>query len=139
MIIYVLRFRHNSAMTPQDTEITKSIFQTHVNENRLTKDPHRVKQWVSSRLVSEICMKLFTNDIINDTRSWDVVIFNAMSIALHTSLAARTGDIAQSANYSINTFTTYEDVDIYIIPTENEESVILEATIDTLRFTKGRQ
>lgn len=79
-------------------------------------------------------MEYHTN---NGTRSWDIANAKLLSVTLVAACLARTGDLAQSGDWSVEETLQWSDIHILVSP--NSKNVIgydITAQVP-LRFTKG--
>jgi hypothetical protein len=132
-ILHVLAFDHAFKLTHQDALHIKAIFDKHLKGETLINDVKRTSKWASSQLIREMCFERIVGALSKGTKSFDVVFHDMLSLALHSTLASRAGDIAQSAHYEIGKFTKYSDVSIYL----NEDSTFRGDIV--LRYTKGHK
>ena len=71
----------------------------------------------------------------NGTRSWEVIIWMMLALALLSALCARAGDVVRSGLYTGNECLCWQDV--HIVGKEDAEGRMLFHATFTLRFEKG--
>ncbi len=87
-----------------------AIVQQLLNDGHLTKDPIREALWLSSQMVKRMAMAVFSDAMLNGTKSWDATLSGLLALVMQAALASRAGDIKRSGGYKGVEYLKWEDI-----------------------------
>src|SRR2546423_9060602 len=145
--IHFIRCRHDSfTLSYGERQRISDVFETLRTQDKITKEPTREAQWVTTQLVSHLTRSLLVEAIRFGVTDWSIVIQKCLGLALQSALSSRVGDVAVSRYYEDNECIAYQHVllkvmhDPQTLPSDVPllDRVRFEAKV-TLKYTKGKK
>ena len=87
-------------------------FQQLLHEEKNTKDAVQEALWLCSQIVKRMVTTVFSDAIINGTKSWDAKLSGCLSLTLQAALASRAGDIKRSCYYTGVQYLKWKDIEL---------------------------
>ncbi|OBT86748.1 hypothetical protein VE02_06282 [Pseudogymnoascus sp. 03VT05] len=116
-LIVILTFQFvDFKVMRHDSLRIKVMFQTLLNDGRITKEPSRVVQWIGVILVRRLITAILEDAIDNGSTNWDKTLQKALSLLLISALSCRSGDIMTSTMDTQKLpFLCYDDITIKLV------------------------
>ncbi|KAF4628073.1 hypothetical protein G7Y89_g10076 [Cudoniella acicularis] len=113
----------------------RGIMRTLLAEGKLTKDPIRIKQWITTRLTIQLAIGYITHSLESDVTSWDVIFSRMLSWVLQSAVDGRAGDVTLSTGYSTH-FLKWEDLQMQLDPEGTVEGLTIKVTLRNSKNAK---
>jgi hypothetical protein len=145
--IHFICCRHDSfTLSYGERQRIRDVFETLRTQDKITKEPTREAQWVTTQLVSHLTRSLLVEAIRYGVTDWSIVIQKCLGLALQSALSSRVGDVAVSRYYEDNECIAYQHVLLKVmhgpqtLPSDVPllDRVRFEAKV-TLKYTKGKK
>ena len=81
------------SLSPHHTSRISTLVDSFVQQGRLTKKPHRERQWLVISLVKIMADAILRDAVENGTPNWDTTLRNLLLLLLSSALQCRSGDI----------------------------------------------
>lgn len=137
-VIVGLRFRHSKWRPDTNAGYRfKSIMRDLFEEGKLTKDPTRAKQWLTTRLLTQLANGYISNALSTSTaiKSWDVVFMRLLSWVLQSAVDGRAGDVAMTKGYKTH-FLKWQDLRFELGQEGTLESLTIQVTLRNSKYNK---
>ncbi|EXJ57123.1 hypothetical protein A1O7_07467 [Cladophialophora yegresii CBS 114405] len=83
-----------------------------LNDGEITKSPVQAALWLSCQMVKRMVTAVFTDAMLNGTKSWDVTLAGCLGLVLQAALAARAGDFTRSSHYGGAEYLKWQDIEL---------------------------
>jgi hypothetical protein len=83
-----------------------------LDTDQITKDPAREKQWITCVIIHKLATAVLSDVVQQGTKNWDLTIAGTFSLVLQAALAARSGDINRSAEYTGDEHLKWQDIEL---------------------------
>ncbi|EAT82046.1 hypothetical protein SNOG_10652 [Parastagonospora nodorum SN15] len=141
---HAIRCRHDTfALSYNDKQRIKDCFETLRMQEKITKDPVREAQWLTTRLMAHLIRGLLVKAVRFGVLDWSIVVQKALGLALQSALSSRVGEVAVSRDYDDDECLAYKDIELKVTVDDTSpvdlpllDRVTLDAKV-TLRYTKG--
>jgi hypothetical protein len=108
-VIVGLQFRHRQWAPDRNASTRfRVVIRELFVQNKLTRDPIKIKQWLTMRLTIQMANALMEQALTSDVKSWDVLIMRLLSWILQSAVDGRAGDVTMTKGY-ITHFLKWED------------------------------
>lgn len=122
-----LVFRYESfKLSPHESAHIKTILDHHLQEGRLSKEPHRITKWFGVIIIRRIASAMLEEAVTSGVSRRDVVLFTVLSILLLSSLCCRSGDMTKyPSNQQKLPYLAYQDKNGWGIELENRKATVV--------------
>ena len=83
-----------------------------LDDGEITKDPARESLWLTCQLVKRMIKVVFSDAIVNGTKSWDATLAGCLGLALQAALVSRAGDFKRSAHYTGDEHLKWQNIEL---------------------------
>lgn len=99
-------------LTSRDAVRIDSVIQQLLNDNRITKDPIRERQWIQSQIITKLATAAFTEALQRGTKDWDATLADVFSLTLQAAMASRSGDFKRSSGWDADKCLKWQDLEL---------------------------
>jgi len=111
--VHSLTFQYeNFSLSNRDKLRIEATIQTLLKEGHITKDPVKEALWLSCQMVKRMATAVFSDAILNGTKSWDSTLAGCLAIVLQAALASRSGDFMRSHGYKGGEYLKWENIQL---------------------------
>jgi hypothetical protein len=107
-----------------------------VKDEKLTREPIRVKQWIGVILVRLMAVTIMEEALKEGTYSWDATIHKVLALLLLSSLQCRVGDIARTRRAATAIFDIRQCMDQIGWWFNNLEKLVARVVIRNEKYHK---
>jgi hypothetical protein len=129
-VIVGLRFRYLDWKPQSNAGYRfRSLINTLLEKGQLTRDPVRIKQWITTRLCYQLATAYLSQCLNEDVKSWDVVFMRTITWLLQSAVDGHAGDVVMTKGYDPTKHTLFwDDLTIKTL-TEKLEDVIIKVAL----------
>lgn len=96
-VIVGLGFRHSKWELEENAGTRfRSITRELCSKGKLTRDPIKIKQWLTMRLTIQMASALMEEALTSDVKSWDVLFMRLLSWILQSAVDGKARDMAMT-------------------------------------------
>lgn len=126
----------NYKLSRHETLRIGAVVQKLLDEGKITRDPVRERQWLTSEIMKKLVTAVIVNAVHNGTKSWDVTVSSCLSLVLQAAMASRSGDFRRSHHYDGEEFLKWRDIQLVV---EERNGVGSLRMLIKLRYCKGQK
>jgi hypothetical protein len=126
-------------ITSHDASRLDATIQDLLNNDHITKDPVREKQWIGCQIMKRLATAVLTNAAQRGTKSWDATLAGTFSLVLQSAMTSRVGDFKRSKLYNGEEYLKWQDIELIAAnasSTTDNDKITFRMRV-TLYYRKG--